>query len=411
MWKEVFVGIILLSYVLKTYLSYRQLRTVKKATAPPEIYKEMFTEEEFQVAKNKDLDSLHFGFIVGVYGLAQSICEVIFIAKLWEITAFYQNETIHSIIFMIVSAIIDMILDIPVSYYSNFVIEEKYGFNRLTIKLWITDMLKALFIEIVLVSILIPLLIFIYNKSGPKFVFIAMIFIVSFSLILNIIAPILIIPLFTKLTPITEGPVADAVRDLCEKSNYNVKEIYEADDSKRSSHTNAQVFGLCPKKISIADTMIKQSTPEKIAAVIGHEIGHSKHHHIILQFLLGLPSSIVMLIAIYYIMSYDEVFKDLGFTDKPFFIGVFIVSILLNPFNTIISLPLNLLSRRMERQADEFSANLGLPLDEALMDLAKDNKVAIEPEPLFAAFSSSHPSISERIKYIRTVLQKHAKKE
>jgi STE24 endopeptidase len=371
----------------------------------------MFTDEEFETSKNMGIDYKRFGFVIGVYNLAQGICEILFISKLWKLTAVFESEIMHSIAFSAATIILDAILDAPVSYYSNFVIEEKYGFNKLTVKLWITDTLKSMLIEGVVTSILIPVLIFIYNKSGPKFVIVAMIFTISFSLILNVIAPIVIIPLFTKLTPITEGPIADAIHDLCKKTNFNVKEVYEADDSKRSSHTNAMVFGLFPKKISIADTMVKQSTPEKIAAVIGHEIGHSKHHHIVLQFLISLPSSIILFSALYYIMNFDEPFRDLGFDDKPLWVGIFIVSILMKPFSTLISLPLNLLSRRMERQADEFSASLGLPLDEALMDLAKDNKIAIEPEPLVSAFESSHPSISERIKDIRIVKQKLTKKE
>ena len=411
MWTEISIVILVLSYLLSTYLDYRQLKTIKKATAPPDLYKEMFTEEEFQISKNKDLDYMNFGFITGVISLVQGIIEILFIAKFWKITAFFEGEILHSIAFMVISMIIDTILSAPISYYKNFVIEEKYGFNKLTIKLWISDMLKSLLIEAVISMILVPVLIFIYEKSGPKFVLVALVFVISFSLILNVIAPIVIIPLFTKLTPITEGPIADAIHDLCEKTNFNVKEVYEADDSKRSSHTNAQVFGICPKKISIADTMVKQSTPQKIAAVIGHEIGHSKHHHIFFQFLINIPQTVSVFAALYYIMMYDEPFKDLGFDDKPLFAGIFLISILMNPFNTIISLPLNLLSRRMERQADEYSASLGLPLDEALMDLAKDNKIAIEPEPLYSAFESSHPLISERIRDIRAVLQKQAKKE
>ncbi|KAH0793359.1 Clan MA, family M48, Ste24 endopeptidase-like metallopeptidase [Histomonas meleagridis] len=389
----------------------RQRKTIKNAKSPPEIYKDQFTDEEFQTAKNYALDKINFSILMDVVDTIESIIEVFILSKLWKLTAIFESEIIHSLIFLALSSVLSTILSIPSSYYSNFVIEQKYGFNNLTIKLWLTDKVKSLIINLIISSILIPIIIFIYNKAGAKFVLVAQIIIVILSLVLNVIAPILIIPLFTVLTPIVEGPIYDSISKLCQESEFNIGKIYEADDSKRSSHTNAMVFGLFTKKIALADTLVKNSTPEKIAAVVGHEIGHSKHHHILKQFLISQVSTSLMLTTLYFVMSLDKPFVEFGFSDKPLIAGIIITTLIATPFSDLLDLPLNMLSRYMERQADEFAALKGLPLDEALIDLVKDNKSPIEPDPLYAAFVSSHPTTVERVKFVREIQKKLKKKD
>ena len=411
MWVLISVVIIVLSALLDFYLSLRQRKTIKNATKPPEIFKDQFTDEEFQKAKNYSLDKMNFGLVMDVIELAVSIIEIFIMSAFWKLTAISENEIIHSLVFLLAAALISTILDLPGSYYSQFVIEEKYGFNNSTVKLWITDTIKDFIISSIIMSIVVPIFIFIFNKSGPRFVIYTQIFMIIFVLILNVLAPILIIPLFNKLTPITEGPIYEAIISLCQKTKFNGKQVFEIDSSKRSSHTNAMVFGLFTKKIAIADTMLQSSTPEKISAVIAHEVGHSKHHHIWKEFAISQVKTSILLSSVYLIMTHDAPFIDFGFDDKPLIIGLVITGLVAVPFATIIQLPMNMLSRWFERQADTYAAKLNLPLDEALIDLAKDNKVAIEPDPLYSAFSHSHPTIVERVTYVREILQSKAKKD
>ena len=410
MWLLASIVIIILSSILDFYLTLRQRKTILKAQGPPEIYKSQFTDESFQKAKQYSIDKINFGIFSQIFEFITSIAQLFLLAPIWNFTAFFENEMIHSFIFMVFTDILSTIISLPLDYYADFVIEEKHGFNNSTIKLWVTDKIKSFLISTVLSAILIPILILIFNKSGPRFVIYAQICVVLLSLILNVIAPIFIIPLFTKLTPITEGPIFEALTSLCQKTNFNAKLIYEADDSKRSNHTNAMVFGICPKKIAVADTMITSSTPEKIAAVIAHEIGHDKGHHIWKQFLIGQFQLPPVLSLLYFIMTHDKPFIDFGFNDRPLIIGALLTQLIMLPVETLLQLPLNMLSRKMEREADKFSAEQGLPIGEALSDLARDNKIAIEPDELYSAFNNSHPTLSERIKFVNSIQQKYEKK-
>ena len=187
----------------------------------------------------------------------------------------YSGEIVHTLIFFFTFNLITTVINLPISYYSTFVLEEKFGFNKQTLKLWITDMLKG---QALMAAFGIPLLsgfLAIIQKTGNQFFFYLWLFSVGVQVAGITIYPILILPLFNKLAPLEEGPLKTSVEALARRLQFPLKELYVIDGSKRSAHSNAYFYGLPWKKhIVIYDTLIEKSETEEVVAVLSHELGH-----------------------------------------------------------------------------------------------------------------------------------------
>ena len=199
MFVEIALGCIIFEILFELYLEIRQLNHLKKTTKPVDIFQNSIKEEDFKKSIAYQIDVTKFSIFKKIF--ATSLLTPFIIKFLWNITN-YGNEIIHSCLFTIFSSLIDVVLGIPFSYYRKFVIEEKYGFNNSTIKLWITDTIKSFLVEVIMSSILYSILIFLYNWAGPKFIPIAFVFFFIFVVILQVLYPIIIMPLFTKLSPL-----------------------------------------------------------------------------------------------------------------------------------------------------------------------------------------------------------------
>lgn len=404
MFVEIAVGCTVFEILFELYLEFRQLNHLKKTTKPVDIFQDTIKEEDFKKSVDYQIDVTKFGILTKI--VSTSILTPFIIKYLWDFTA-YGNEIIHSCLFTTFSSLIDVVISIPFSYYRKFVIEEKYGFNNSTIKLWISDIIKSFLVETIMSSILYSILIFLYNWAGPKFIPIAFVFFFGFVVILQILYPIVIMPLFTKLSEIPEGEIKNSINDLAKETNFNIKEIYQTDDSKRSSKQNAFMMGLFTHKVALADTLIKKCDADEIKAVVGHEIGHSKHHHIWKLIFINQAAFTLTCFLLNVTLKSTRPFVDFGFTDeKPFIIGLIISTLISSPINALLSLPLNMLIRHFEYQADEYAASRGLKLEEALLKISTENKSEVEPEPLYSAFSDSHPTLYQRVIAIREVQKK-----
>ncbi|KAH0791748.1 CAAX prenyl protease 1 isoform X2 [Histomonas meleagridis] len=214
-------------------------------------------------------------------------------------------------------------------------------------------------------------------------------------------------PLFTKLTPLEDGPIKEAVTKVAADSSFNLSEIYQADDSKRSTKQNAFMFGMFKHKVAIADTVLTNGTPDDVAAIIGHEIGHSKHRHILKLLFISQISNLLTLLSFVKVMQSDSIFQSFGFVDeKPFIIGIQLVSFFVVPVYELSNMGLNLISCMFEYQADEYSAKMGLKIDDALLKLCQENKAIVDTDPIYLAFNANHPTLAQRIDRIRKVQKK-----
>ncbi len=227
-----------------------------------------------------------FGAISSLYGQIQNYAIIYYDAlpKLWALTgvwmgryvpASYAGEIIHTLIFLFTFNIISTTLNLPISYYSTFVLEEKFGFNKQTVRLWVVDMIKGQMLAVVLGAPLLSGFLAIVQKTGNSFFYYLWLFSVAVQLFAITIYPIAILPLFNKLSPLQEGPLKAGVEALAARLKFPLKELYVIDGSKRSAHSNAYFYGLPWKKhIVIYDTLIEKSETEEVVAVLSHELGH-----------------------------------------------------------------------------------------------------------------------------------------
>lgn len=209
--------------------------------------------------------------------------------KLWAVTGFwlasyfparFSGEISHTLIFFFTFNIISTVLSLPTSYYSTFVLEEQFGFNKSTVKLWVTDMLKGQALTVVLGTPILSAFLKIVQKTGNNFFYYLWMFAIGVQLFAITIYPIAIQPLFNKLSPLEPGPLKTGVENLAKRLKFPLQELNVIDGSKRSAHSNAYFYGLPWKKhIVIYDTLIEKSETEEVVAVLAHELGHWSLSH------------------------------------------------------------------------------------------------------------------------------------
>ena len=271
--------------MFENFLSLRQY-SVLQQKKPPQVLQGAINQDVFDKSQAYGRAKSKFGFVSGLYGMMQSMGVVYYdvLPKLWDLTGFwlarygsanYTGEIAHSLLFLFTYNIVSTVLNLPVSYYSTFVLEEKFGFNKQTLRLWIMDMLKGQALTVVLGVPFLSGFLAIIQKTGNTFFYYLWIFSVAVTVFMITIYPIAILPLFNKLSPLEEGPLKTGVEALAKRLNFPLSELYVIDGSKRSSHSNAYFFGLPWKKhIVIYDTLIEKSETEEVVAVLGHELGH-----------------------------------------------------------------------------------------------------------------------------------------
>jgi STE24 endopeptidase len=244
------------------------------------------SQEVFDKSQAYGRAKAKFGFVSSLYDQIQNYGIIYYdlLPKLWALTGIwlvryvperYAGEIVHTLIFFFTYNIITTVLNLPTAYYGTFVLEEKYGFNKSTVKLWIMDMLKGQALMVVFGAPLLSGFLAIIQKTGNQFFYYLWLFSIVVQMFAITIYPIFILPLFNKLSPLEEGKLKTSVEALARKLKFPLSELYVIDGSKRSAHSNAYFYGLPWKKhIVIYDTLIEKSESEEVVAVLAHELGH-----------------------------------------------------------------------------------------------------------------------------------------
>lgn len=289
-WKGFILGFSFAQFAFEGFLSLRQYRVLQR-TKPPKALEDEVSQEVFDKSQAYGRAKAKFGAVSSFLSLIENTAIIYYdiLPKLWGITgiwlarfapAQFSGEISHTLIFFFTFNIITTILNLPISYYSTFVLEEKFGFNKSTVKLWITDMLKSQALMIVLGTPLLSAFLKIIQSTGTKFFYYLWLFGIAVQLFAITVYPIFILPLFNKLSPLEPGQLKTGVEALARKLNFPLKEMYVIDGSKRSAHSNAYFYGLPWKKhIVIYDTLIEKSETQEVVAVLGHELGHWSLSH------------------------------------------------------------------------------------------------------------------------------------
>ena len=316
-----------------------------------------------------------------------------------------NSESVQALFFMGVLMGANQIVSIPFSYYSTFVIEEKFGFNTTSKKLFIADTIKGLLLGAIIGGGLLFLLGYLVENMGSDFWLIFWGVIVVIMIFINTFYTSLLLPIFNKLTEINDEELKSSIYKYCQKVGYKLSNLFQMDGSKRSKKANAFFSGMGPKKtIVLYDTLIEGQSKDEIVAVLAHEIGHYKKKHTLFNLLFGIIQMFGIMFLLGWSINQPELSRGVGVDVPTFYTGLIAFFILFSPVTLLIGMFQNSLSRKMEYQADAYARDTydGEKLIDALKKLSVDNLSNLNPHPVYVFFNYSHPPIHKRIKAIRS---------
>ena len=365
-------------------------------------------EDDYKKSQLYDKESKKLSVWSSSFNLLVVLCMIIFggFAFVDNLSrTINANPVICALLFFGIIGFASDIINIPFSYYDNFVIENKFGFNRMTLKTFITDHLKSWLIAIIIGAPILGLITWLYYKIGDNFWLLAWGVIIVISVFINFFYSELIVPLFNKQEPLGEGELRNKIECFAEKVGFKLKNIYVIDGSKRSSKANAYFSGFGPKKrIVLFDTLMKELSDDEIVAVLAHEIGHYKKKHIIYSLLLSVMTIGLMLFLLSVVIGSPTLYKALGSKQPSFQLSLIVFSILYSPLSLVIGLGANYFSRKNEFAADRFAKENfeAVSLASALKKLSVKNLSNMMPHPIYVFFHYSHPPLLERLEKIES---------
>lgn len=329
--------------------------------------------------------------------------------RIWSWT---DNSFFAALLFLILGGIPGTILSIPFSLYSEFGIEKHFGFSNMTFSMWISDLIKGFFINLVIISPLLLAMTGLFKYASDWWWILLGCVYLAFSIGISIIYPIFIAPIFNKFTPLEDGELKTRLEELLKKCGFKASGLFVMDASRRSGHSNAYFTGFGKsKRVVLYDTLIEQLTVDEIEAVLGHELGHYKHHHILKRMIFMIPGVFAALFISSMLIKLPSLYSGFGFVSvevvpyQMMFVGVFLLSLVFGELGTIFSPIVNFFSRHDEFQADAFAKKIcgtGEPLCTALIKLNKENLSEIQVPKIYSVFNYNHPPLLERISSLRS---------
>jgi STE24 endopeptidase len=408
MYNTVFVlliGVLVFGYVLERILD--KLNLSHTLPVLPKELLGIFDPEEYQKSQMYKRDNIRFSFISSSIGLLVMLLLFFFGVFGWYddlITGISTNYIVHVLIFFGTFALLSDILTTPFELYNTFVLEERYGFNRTTVRTYILDKIKGWLIGAIMGGGLLALITWIYMLTGKWFWLIALGLVTLVSLFLMMFYSNLIVPLFNKQTPLEEGSLRGKIEEFAAKAGFKLDNVYVMDGSKRSSKANAYFTGLGPKKrIVLFDTLIEDLEEEEIVAVLAHEVGHYKFKHTTTGLILGTMQTALMFYLFSLFVGVDSFAVALGGTEASFHLGLVAFGVLYAPISLLTGLGTNALSRHNEFQADNYAKEKyeADSLVSSLKKLSKNNLSNLTPHPVYVFFHYSHPPLLQRIRSLK----------
>ncbi|USW57971.1 Putative peptidase M48, CAAX prenyl protease 1 [Septoria linicola] len=414
-WKTLIITFSVAEYALESYLTYRQYQILKSTRIPAQLKNEI-DQKTYDKSQAYGRAKAKFGVINGAFQQLKNLALITynFYPAWWAVSgllvsryapARFSGEITRSLVFSFSYSWIETFIGLPFSYYHHFVLEEKFGFNKQTLGLWLTDMVKGQALSLAFGIPIGAAFFKIIQKTGDNFFFYIWVFMLLIQLLAITIYPSFIVPLFNTLTPLPAGELKERVETLAAKLSFPLGKLQVIDGSKRSSHSNAYFTGLpfLQKKIVLYDTLIEKSTTPEIEAVLAHELGHWKMGHT--AKLLGISSGhLFYIFALFSVfIKNNSLYRAFGFeVERPILIGFLLFNEVLSPTDSLVKFGMNALTRKFEFEADAFSHKLGYAseLAAALIKLQKQNLSSMDADWMYSAFHYSHPILTERLKAI-----------
>jgi STE24 endopeptidase len=388
-------------FILERYLEY--LNSKMWSDKLPEKLNGICDEEAYRKTLLYEKDNRRLSFWSSFFNLAVIITMIVsggfaFLDHLAG--SMSSNKIIISLIFFAFIGFGSEIINIPFSWHDTFVIEKKYGFNTMSVRVFITDHLKSWFIALLVGLPVLALITWIYYRLGNGFWLYAWGVITLFSVFINFFYSELIVPLFNKQTPLIESPLRTKIEEFALRAGFRLKNIYVIDGSRRSTKANAYFSGFGSKKrIVLYDTLIKEMSDEEIVAVLAHEIGHYKKKHVFRRLISSIFLTGLMLFLFSMVVDNPALSIALGTNSPSFHIGLIVFGILYSPLSLIIGLAGNYISRKNEFEADKYVHDAYKPgfLASALKKLSVRNLSNMMPHPAYVFFHYSHPPLLARL--------------
>ena len=396
--------IISVNFILEQWLDYINMR--RQHAVLPEELKEIYDEEKYAQSIAYQKTQTRFSF------LTSTISFIVFFTVVFSgffgmldswLRVFIDNEIGLALAFFGALYFVSDWLSLPFQLYSTFVIEERFGFNKTTPRIFIMDKLKGYLVTLVLGGGVLFVFIWLVLTIGKDFWLYFWIISAVLMVLINMLYTSVIVPIFNKLTPLPEGDLKQAIEAYGQKVGFPIDNIFVIDGSKRSSKANAFFSGIGKrKKIVLYDTLIEGHSKEELVAVLAHEVGHYKKRHILTGMILSIVQVGVMLFILSFLVFNPTLSEAMGASQLSVAINLVVFGILFSPISMITGLLMNGVSRKNEFEADAYASHTydGTALQTALKKLSVNNLSNLLPHPVYVFFHYSHPPLLQRLRAI-----------
>jgi STE24 endopeptidase len=401
----IIIAILLVQFIIETVLEY--LNAKRYSDVVPSELNDVFDKEEYKKSQEYKKTNYRFGLVSSVFSLILTLLFLIFGGFEWVDTvarSFSDNPIAIALVFFGIIVIGNDIVTTPFSYYHTFVIEEKFGFNKSTKKLFWIDKVKGWLMTMLLGGGILALIIWFFQWAGTSFWIYAWVLIAAFSLFMNLFYSKLIVPLFNKQTPLSEGSLKSKIEAYAKNVGFELQNIFVIDGSKRSTKANAYFSGFGKeKRITLYDTLINDLEEDEIVAVLAHEVGHYKRKHILFNLTASILLTGLTLFILSIFINNPEVSLAIGVSQPSFHAALIGFGILYSPISEITGLVMNAMSRKFEYQADDFAKKTFAPkpLITSLKKLSKNSLSNLTPHPAYVFMHYSHPTLMSRIQNLK----------
>ena len=396
------LGILIFDFFLDLLLSFLNGKSSKKPI--PEELNGVYDDEKYQKSQYYQNTTGRFSKISGALSL---IVMIVAIGLGWFglldgwARSFSPLAPVTPLIFFGVLFVISDVMGIPFSLYQNFVIEARFGFNKMTLKTFFVDKVKGYLLTALLGGGLLVVFVLMIEVIGADFWWYFWIVITVFLLALNMLYTSLLLPLFNKLVPLEEGELKKSIADFAEKVSFPLTQVFVIDGSKRSSKGNAFFSGLGKKKkVVLYDTLIAKHSVDELTAVFAHEVGHYKKNHIYIGTFMSIVQTGLMLFLLSKMILNTEVSFAMGGEVTAIHLNMLAFGILYSPVSRILGIIMNLISRKHEYEADAYAAThfAAQPLIDGLKKMSGDHLSNLTPHPANVFINYSHPTVLQRIR-------------
>lgn len=396
------LSVIIAEFVLSTIADLLNLRSLSRELPP--ALSDIYDSGQYRKSQHYLTVNTYFGWVKGAVNL--SITLLFWFGKGFEaldtwLRGMNQGTLLTGLLFIGTLAFFKLLLDLPFSIYGTFVIEEKFGFNKTTVRTFLLDRLKGLGLSLLLgIPLLTGILAFL-EYSGHNAWLYCWGIVTGFMLIVQFVAPTWIMPLFNKFTPIEPGELKTAILSYARQIGFSLENVFVMDGSKRSSKSNAFFTGFGRhRRIVLFDTLIAHTGVRELVAVLAHEMGHYKKRHILLSLLIGISHTGILFFLLSYFLTNPSLFDAFYVSNLSIYAGLVFFGMLYTPIELFMGILMQLLSRKNEFAADRFAAKTTRDpeaLMSALKKLAAENLSNLTPHPFYVFLNYSHPPLLERL--------------